>query len=111
MADAGRNHAVIAFAPRQIQYGLTVASVSGHQLVAAFTSQNNLDVPGSKLGNKIERDTGWMSERLVFMPDQLGQGFEKLFRADGYFVMIRLEGTRNKARVFELVRFTFGKRN
>jgi hypothetical protein len=43
------------------------------------------------------------------VPDQAWQGREELFRTDDNLVMIGFVSFADKARVFELVGFTFGE--
>src|SRR6266496_1653233 len=48
-----------------------------------------------------------MCERFVFMPDELWQSGEKLFRLNNDLVMVCLEGPRHQSRIFELICFAF----
>ena len=106
-----RRQLVVLLAQRQVQNRLAITAVARQQLVAALAGQHDLHVLRRELRNEIERHTRRMRDRLVFMPDQLRQRREELFRTDDDFVMIGLESFGDEPRVLELVCFAFRERD
>src|SRR5437867_3753784 len=100
---------MIGTAKGQVVNGCPILSVPCQQFVAAFPSQDDLDVLGCEFRNKIERDACYVSDRLVFLPNHPRQGGKIFLGRDDDLVMICSVCARNDTRELQLVGLALGK--
>ena len=85
--------------------------VAAQRFVGAFAGEHDGDLFARALGQEVERHAGGIGDRLVEVPDDLGQRVGGLAHGDAHLAMLGAERAGGEARVGELVfrlRVVFG---
>ena len=88
-----------------------IALVTEEELIGPLAGEHDLDVVPRQARDEVERDARGKPDRLVFMPEELGQRAEELRGGDHHLAVLRPDRAGRKTRVRELVRLTVGKTN
>ena len=104
-----RQHLIVESTEAGVVVRDAVAIVASERLVTPLASQHHFHMLRRQHGNEIERNTGRVSNGLIFVPHQTGQLAEELFGADHDFAVLRLAALRHHARIHQLIGFALCK--
>jgi len=88
-----------------------IAVVAKEEFIGPLPGEHHLDMIPRQARDEVERDARRKPDRLVFMPDELGQRAEELRGGHHQLAVLRPDRAGRKTGVGELVRLTVGKAN
>ena len=89
--------------------GDSIAVIAEEELVGPLAGEHHLDMLPCQAGDKVQRYAGGERDGFVFMPDEMGQGFEKLLGRHNDFAVFRPDRASGKPGIGEFIRFRLGK--
>src|SRR3954466_1374008 len=80
---------LVPISPASVEEVMLITVIASEELITALSGEHHFDLLCGEARHEIERNAGGPRNRFILVPDQPGQGVEKVIRVDDHFVVIR----------------------